>query len=196
MVILCNGNCSQKSTTHTSLKFLQRTTNTCRCQSLTYILVTMYNNIIWDTVNMTIIHAVWTHPHLSCLVFGENPRIFRNTKGNVSKLFFWNCCEQMLHLCIHSQISSFCGYLPRYHLLMASIVAQISLVLVDRVLTQVEFKLWTRCHTNMDGSITIHRISIGRITLKFSLYFNFIIIVSVNIWRWINTAILLPLKPV
>ena len=120
MVILCNGNCSQKSTTHTSLKFLQLTTNTCRCQSLTYILVTMYNNIIWDTVNMTIIHAVWTHPHLSCLVFGENPRIFRNTKGNVSKLFFETvvsrCCIFVpLYSVIHSHITSFCGYLPRYH---------------------------------------------------------------------------------
>ena len=48
----------------------------------------------------------------------------------------------------------------------------------------------------MADPMTINRISIGRITLMFSFYFNFIVSVSANIWYSINLAILLSLKPV
>ena len=47
---------------------------------------------------------------------------------------------------------------------------------------RIQIGIRTRCHTNVDDSMTINRISTGRMTLMFSFYFNFIINVSANIW--------------
>ena len=57
---------------------------------------------------------------------------------------------------------------------------------------QIQIDMWTRCQTSGDDSMTIIRILVGRITLMLSLYFNFIITVSANIWylHIINLAML------
>ena len=47
---------------------------------------------------------------------------------------------------------------------------------------RIQIGIRTRCQANVNDSMTINRISTGRMALIFSFYFNFNINVLANIW--------------